>query len=468
LVAVGNNKDVKEENGPMPPTSTLQNAGRGKGRPTTRESATASLGAILNLIRSGRATTRQELERESEQGRAVVADRLATLTDIGLIEETELGIASGGRAPRLVRFRINLGCILVATLDQSALGVGIADLSGRLFTEHHEAVDLGDDASSTSARIVALFEWLIAKHAPTTPIWGIAISVPGPVVQGDEQLFLDHTPSFLPAWEGFPLIETLVCRFGAPIWLRSSIETMTMGERFAGAGQAVRNMMFVKVGKRIGAGLIFDGHLYRGAQGAAGLIGQLPILSGDRSATLDAMAGSDMIAREGLAAAQSGKSPLLADTLKRNGEVGAIEVSQAAQSGDPTSMEILGQSGRLIGHSVAMLANMLNPNLIVLSGTMAQTNDLLLAAVRETVYGESHPLVTRDLIITRSQMGSSAGLVGAAMVVVESLFDAHCLKDWVVQGTPILHPAFIDLRRTCEAQGIATRSPGVADAGAAP
>lgn len=434
------------------PGPTAEPSPRGKGRPTTRESAAASLGTILNLIRSGQATTRQELERESELGRAVVADRLATLTDIGLIVESELGVANGGRAPRLVRFRTELGCILVATLDQSALGVGIADLSGRLFTEHHEPIDLGSDAASISARIIAMFDWLIAKHGQTAPVWGIAISVPGPVVENDATLFTEETPSFLPAWEGFPFVETLTGHFGAPVWLRSSIETMTMGERFAGAGQSVRNMLFVKVGKRIGAGLIFDGRLYRGAQGASGLIGQMPVQAGDRSATLDAIAGSDMIAREGLLAAQSGRSPLLADTLRRAGEVGAIEVSQAAQAGDPASMEILGQSGRLIGHSVAMLANMLNPDLIVLSGTMAQTNDLLLAAVREAIYGESHPLVTRDLVIVKSQMGSSAGLVGAAMVVVEGLFAPHCLKDWVVHGTPLLHPAFTTLRQAREAK----------------
>ncbi|MGZ2385425.1 putative NBD/HSP70 family sugar kinase [Rhizobium brockwellii] len=433
---------------PTAPTPVI----RGKGRPTTRDSAAASLGAILNLIRTGKGTTRQELERESELGRAVVSDRLATLADIGLIVESELGIASGGRAPRLVQFRTDLGCILVATLDQSALGVGIADLSGRLFTEHHEAIDFGSDASSTSERVIALFDWLIAKHAPAMPVWGIAVSVPGPVTEGDDILFMEQTPPFLPAWEGFPFVETLVGRFGAPVWLRSSIETMTMGERFAGAGRSVRNMLFVKVGKRIGAGLIFDGRLYRGGKGAAGLIGQMPLQAGDRTSTLDAMAGSDMIAREGMAAAQSGKSLLLADTLRRGGNVGAIEVSQAAQSGDPASMEILSQSGRLIGHSVAMLANMLNPDLIILSGTMAQTNDLLLAAVRETVYGESHPLVTRDLIITKSQMGSSAGLVGAAMVVVESLFEPQCLKDWIVSGTPLSHPVFLSLLASCAAR----------------
>ncbi|RUU49250.1 ROK family protein, partial [Mesorhizobium sp. M2C.T.Ca.TU.002.02.1.1] len=72
---------------------------------------------LLNLVRSGVATTRQELEIQSEMGRAVVTDRLATLLKLGLIEEGELGLAVGGRAPRHVRFRPRMGIILAAVLD---------------------------------------------------------------------------------------------------------------------------------------------------------------------------------------------------------------------------------------------------------------------------------------------------------------------------------------------------------------
>ena len=107
---------------------------RGKGRPRTSETAAPSLVAILNLIRSERATTRQALERESELGRAVVADRLQLLSDLGLVDESELGLATGGRAPRLVRFSARRGLVLVATLDQTAIGVGVSDLSGNLLT----------------------------------------------------------------------------------------------------------------------------------------------------------------------------------------------------------------------------------------------------------------------------------------------------------------------------------------------
>jgi predicted NBD/HSP70 family sugar kinase len=151
-----------------------------------------------------------------------------------------------------------------------------------------------------------------------------------------------------------------------------------------------------------------------------------------------------MIQREGIAAASDGRSAILADIQRRGGEITAIEVSQAAQVGDAASVAILAASGHLIGQVVATLANALNPDLIVLSGSIVQTNDILLAAVREAVYGASHPLVTRDLRIIRSQMGSSAGLVGAARVASEALFAPAFLKEWVMQGRPQAHPAFAD------------------------
>ncbi|MEZ5778842.1 MAG: ROK family protein [Paracoccaceae bacterium] len=415
---------------------------RGKGRPRNSDAAAQSLAAILNLVRTGAANTRQELERESELGRAIVADRLATLSELELVDESALAEATGGRAPRLTQFNAARARILVATLDQTALGVGLADLSGKLITEHHEALDLNAPAETTAERLSALFEWLFDKDERKAPLWGLGISAPGPVQFSRGDNFLSATPTFLPAWDGFPFIERLTQRFGVPVWMRSSVETMTVGELHAGAGAGVDDMLFVKVGKRIGAGFVFEGRLYRGAQGAAGLIGQLPTVVGDRTAPLDMLAGSDMIAREGLAAAREGTSPALADILKRGGDITAIDVGQAAQIGDPVSMEILSRSGRLIGHLVATLANMLNPSLIVLSGSIAQTNDILLAAVREAVYGESHPLVTRDLRISASRMGSSAGLVGAAKVVSEALFEPGFLREWIIHGAPSAMPRF--------------------------
>jgi len=410
------------------------------------ETAAPSLVELLNLVRSEAATTRQELERQSDLGRAVVADRLTMLGELGLVDESELGATTGGRAPRLVRFAARRAAILVATLDQTAIGVGVADLSGNLLTEHHEAADLTVPPAQLTDRLSALFRWSLERHPAQDGVWGLSLSVPGAVQSGNDGAFLTATPQFMPTWEGYPLVETLTRGFGVPVWIRSSVETMTMGELHAGAGLGQRTMLFIKVGRRIGAGIVCEGQLFRGAQGAAGLIGSLPVTSGGQTGSLDSMAGSDMIQREGLGAANDGRSEVLADILRRSGEITAIEVLQAAQLGDPASVAILATSGHLIGQVVATLANALNPELIVLSGSIVQTNDILLAAVREAVYGASHPLVTRDLRIIRSQMGSSAGLVGAARVASEALFAPAFLKEWVMQGRPQAHPAFADFR----------------------
>ena len=415
--------------------------GRRRGRPKSVDATTQSLTAILQLVRANTPLTRQEIERDTELGRAIVSARLSSLSELSMIDESELGTASGGRAPRLVRFRSEAARILVATLDQTAIGIGVADLSGQLLMEHHEAMDLALGPAVVLERLCALFDWVLQKHRGGIPVWGIGLSTPGPVPEAGDSLFPIETPAFLPGWDNFPFVEKLVKRYQAPVWMRSSVETMTVGEFNAGAG--AKDMLFVKVGKRIGAGIIFNGQLYRGAQGAAGLIGQSPARFGEEGGTIDALAGSDYIAREGKKAAAAGTSPYLADIVRRGGEINAIEVGQAAQTGDAASITIMSRAGHVLGHNIAVLANLLNPALIVLSGSIAQADDILLAAVREAVYGESHPLVTRDLRILRSQLGSSAGLVGAASVVADALFETATLRNWILRGSPLQHPDFV-------------------------
>ena len=134
------------------------------GRPTTLESGGTSLATILTLIRAGAATTRIDIERKAELGRAVVADRLATLEQLGLVEEGDLGPAMGGRAPRQVRFRAHIEVILGAHVDRTSLAVGLADLAGNLIVEHHEAADLALGPEPILDRLTTLFLWLLDER----------------------------------------------------------------------------------------------------------------------------------------------------------------------------------------------------------------------------------------------------------------------------------------------------------------
>ena len=100
--------------------------------------------------------------------------------------------------------------------------------------------------------------------------------------------------------------------------------------------------------------------------------------------------------------------------------------------------EILARGGQLIGTALASLVNAFNPSLISLGGEVGQLDDILLAAIRESVYRSSHPLVTRDVRIQRSALGNSAGLAGAALVVTDSIFAPESVVNWISSGAPYL------------------------------
>lgn len=422
------------------------------GKPRRVDAERQSLAAILDLVRTGEAGTRQEIEKSTGLGRAVVTGRLSTLFELGLLEEGELGQATGGRAPRIVRFREQAGVILVSTLDQSRLGVGIADLSGRLLAEHHEAAGVAAGLAQLHQRLCTLFDWLIEQHRDKRDIWGIGLAAPGPVENGIDQPFATPKLHFIPAWDDYPITEHLQVRYRAPVWMRSGVQMMAYGEFKSGSGESARDVIYVNLGNGISAGIISDGRLHRGALGGAGLIGHT-VSSDDSSmrcscgntGCLETLAGGEAIVQEGLRLAQDGRSPYLAETLEANAEITAVDVGLAAQSGDTACAELLARCGRLIGTAVAALVNAFNPALIVLGGDVGQADDILLAAIREAVYRRSHPLVTRDLRIVRSAMGNSAGLAGSALMVADALFEPASLGSWIGFGSPHRTPDFEDL-----------------------
>jgi predicted NBD/HSP70 family sugar kinase len=414
-------------------------APRSVGRPRSIDAAQASLALLLNLVRTGAATTRQELERGSELGRAVVTDRLATMIELGLLKEGELGQATGGRAPRQMQFRHDAGSLLVSAIDQSSIALGIADLNGQLLVEHHEAARLEAGPEAILDRLTTTFDWLLKETEKPAP-WGIGLALPGPIEKPSADFEPVPVLQTVHSWQGFPLLERLSMRFGVPIFARSGVQTMTMGEAKAGAGRGLSDIIYVKLGRSISAGLISEGHLHRGAQGASGMIGHTRV--GDE--LLEAVAGADAIVREGVTAAEEGRSPYLAQTLARQHELSVVDIGHAAQLGDLFCVDLLSRCGRLVGEALAPLANLVNPALIVIGGVVAESGgDSLLAGLREAVYRQSHPMVSRDLQIMRSQMGASSGLVGTAQVVVEALFAPPVLQGWIGQGTPLRHPDFL-------------------------
>jgi predicted NBD/HSP70 family sugar kinase len=399
--------------------------------------------AVLDVIRRGDAT-RQEIEVATGLGRSAVTERVRALERLGLVEKGASRPSSGGRTPQTIGLRADAGCVLVASVERSALGVGLADLRGRLSFEHHEAVDPVRDPEVVTRRLLALFDW--ADEQQERPVWGVGLGIPASAGSRLER-GKGGGASALEA-----VHDRLLDRYRAPVFLRSTAQMAALGQVAQPGGGRRDELVYVELGREITASVVTGGRVQRGALGAAGLLGHLyageTATSGCRCGNvgcLESVAGTDALLAAAAQAAQAHPGGHLARLGARNGGLGLTDVALAAQLGDGAAAAILAQAGRAIGTALAAMANAINPATMVLAGEVAESGEILLAATREALYRHAHPLVTRDLIIVRSVMSRSAELFGAALTVVDELMAPPFIGSWIDRGSPAEHPAVLAL-----------------------
>lgn len=398
-----------------------------------------SLVAVLDAVRSGQALTRPEVVRFTGLGRNVVSQRVDYLLDSGLLEEGPTGPSQGGRAPRQLAFKATAGQVLVAELGATSLGVALTDLDGRIVSAAEEPGDINSGPEVILKRVAQLFDELLESYDGSPRLWGIGIGLPGPVEFATGKPVV---PPIMPGWDGYDVRAFFQGKFSAPVWADNEVNLMALGEFRDGLGQDHSEIVYVKVGTGIGAGLISQGRLHRGALGSAGDIGHIRlgpdsvVCRCGKRGCLEAVAGGAAIARQGEALGKSGRSKLLATTIADHGSVNARDVADAARRGDADATDLLLYSAREVGQAISLLVNIFNPSLVLVGGGVADSGDLYLAEVRKTVLGSSLPLATRNLSIMSSPTGDQAGLRGAAFMVIDQLLSGHLLERWIQRGTP--------------------------------
>jgi len=406
------------------------------------DDALDDLVSILDEIRSARSRSRSELVARTGLSRGIVAQRVSELIEIGLVVEGEVGPSTGGRPPRQMTFRADAGHVLVADLGATSIDVAVTDLDGRILGHRDEPADIAAGPERCLQRVDELFAELQAA-TPNLPgrLWGVGIGIPGPV---EFRSGRPVSPPIMPGWDGYPVRERFATRLGAPVWVDNDVNLLALGEWRSGIAVGHDNVAVVKIGTGIGAGIISNGRIHRGAQGAAGDVGHIQMVD-DPSVVcrcgnvgcLEALAGGGALARDGEAAAVEGRSDRLRVALDQHGRVTAEDVARAASFGDPVAVALLQDAGHRVGLMLASVVNLFNPSLIVVGGGVALSGDQLLASIRQAVYRRSLPLATRELLIQRSSLGALAGVIGASSMVVEQLFSRDAMARWLHAGGPL-------------------------------
>jgi predicted NBD/HSP70 family sugar kinase len=401
-----------------------------------------SLLRIVNMVRTHEASTRPEIGRVTGLGRGVVTQRVDQAIEMGFLEDGEFGPSSGGRAPRTLRFRSDRGRIVVCALGALHIHVGVALLEGDIIDATHRSWDISRGPAETLDTAMTMVDELL-ERTPDVPIWGVAVGVPGPV---DFVTGRPVAPPIMPGWNGFDVRRKFEQRYDAPVWVDNDVNLLALNER-ARRRDEHADLIYCKIGTGIGAGLLSQGRLHRGANGAAGDIGHVRVRDSDvpcrcgKVGCLEAVAGGWALVRDAEKAIAEGATGYLTQAAAAGEPITPERISLAAEDGDATAIALVQRSARVMGESIAALVNMFNPSTIVVGGAVPSAGEIFLAEVRQRVYELSLPLATRDLTIAQSANDILEPLRGGAEMVREQLFDATFPR-WFAEGRPSVEAIF--------------------------
>jgi glucokinase-like ROK family protein len=381
---------------------------------------------LLRLLRDEGPRSRAELGDAVELSRSRLTIELERLVRLELVETGGLAASRGGRRSSLVQIARHTRFL---GIDIGATSIDVAVTDGELRVLHHvaEPIDIRQGPEVVIAIALELVGKLRARDVAPGFV-GAAAGVPGPVSFREG---VPVSPPIMPGWNHFPVRETFGAELGCPTLVDNDVNIMALGEKHAGIAKSVDDFLFVKIGTGIGCGIMVSGEVYRGVSGSAGDIGHIrvddngPICMCGNTGCLEAFFSGAALARDALAAARSERSEELARLLARAGTLTAADVPAAAANGDPVAVGMIRDGGRRVGQVLAGLVSFFNPGLVVIGGGVAGIGHVLLAEIRSVVYSRSLPLATGNMPIVLSELGSKAGVVGAARLVSDHVFSAR-------------------------------------------
>ncbi|AJT62831.1 ROK family transcriptional regulator [Streptomyces chattanoogensis] len=373
-----------------------------------------SAAQVLELVANGTAASRADLVRESGLAASTVSARVQELVDAGLLTESGEGVSRGGRRPRLLRVADHGAVALAADLGSRHIRTGAVGLTGTAWDVEECAFDLtagpGPALDVLAERLTALAD---RQRAAGRTVRGVGIGFPGPVDTADGRII---APSRMPGWHLFALRDRLADRLGLPVLLDNDANVLALGEHRA-AHPALRHLVVVKAGRGIGAGIISDGRLYRGARGSAGDISHVRV---DEAARLPCSCGN-VGCLETVASGAAIGAALRAQGFRADS---TTDILRLVGNGEPHATTLVRQAGRDIGAVLAVVVNFFNPEAVILGGALSGAEPLV-AAVRGMLYERCLPMATGELVIKAAARGPDAGLLGAGHAALRELPTVH-------------------------------------------
>lgn len=375
--------------------------------------------AILDIIRRKGPIARIQIAEALQVSLPTVIRVVDDLMAEDLVKPTGDKEWSGGRKRPLLEFNSQGHLIVGVDLNESRVYGGVADLAGNILMEvtvqHHTR-----GVESYDLLVETIDELLDFAKTTGKNIRGIGVGAPG-ITYYDEGV-VHWAPTL--EWRDFPLKENLYDRFHIPIILDNDVNLAALGEMWFGVGQNCTNLVLVIIGSGIGAGIIIDGGVYRGSHLAAGEIG---FLLPDRShlgtwregyGVLESIAsGASIAERARLVLRNSLSSEELAS-------ISAEDVFDAYRRREDWAQPIIIDTIEHLSQMLVTLAVCFDPDLIVLSGGVAKSADLLIEPMLKNIAGVI-PICPKLVV---SNLGHRASLMGAIIEILYTTTDFYTVR----------------------------------------
>lgn len=392
--------------------------------------------AILELLRDRGPLSRADIARQLGLNPASVTRIVDELRAKGLVLERipkdppRRGV---GRPPSAIAFNAQARLVAGVDLGGTFARTALLDLGGSFLRRASARSEPGPNGF---VALRQLLEELLASADPRGPQPGaIVIGVPG--VVRPAQGMVVSAPAL--GWRHFPLKRRLEAHFGLPVIVENDVNLHALGEQWKGAGQGSAHLACVFVGTGIGAGIIVNGELYRGATCCAGEIGYfVPDVAYLGQAfrgfgCLEQLAAGFGLARRGRQAVLCGDGAGIRARAGSPENLEAMHVLGAARDGDPTARRLVEEAERFLALALVNLTCVLNPEVIVLGGGIVEAGVLDLARIEAWV-GQAVPVPPRIVV---SALGSDAGLLGAVALALRSHDFLATLLDRAREGAAV-------------------------------
>jgi glucokinase-like ROK family protein len=363
--------------------------------------------AVLDLIRRCSPLSRSEIGRRLGLSLPTVMRIVEGLVEEDLVRYTVESEPGRGHRRRLLRYNPDNSLVIGIDLGGTKIFGALANIGGQILEEHYLEWH-GVSAEHKFETVVDLVQrFLDLPQASEARVRGLAVGAPG--VTDHRHGIVRWAPAL--DWRDFPLQQRLQARFELPVLVENDVNLAALGEHTFGIGRGCRDMILITLGTGMGAGLIVDGVLYRGAHDSAGEVGYLlPSVEAlgmryDHFGAMESIVSGTGIAER----AHQRLGPRAAEHA-----LSARHVFEAARQGEDWAQQVVDETIDYLTLAIANISSVLDPELVILGGGVANSAQALIPPICERMQG----LIPYPPRIEASDLGYRATVMGAIALTV--------------------------------------------------